>query len=444
MSGIEEYNNENLIVTPPVTSRGCRTLNREDFTKVFRLPALRIDAKKCSLFMKSFRKLLLNRPRLRNIVPDPSNENNSKKLVLLRPGVLLNEEEKEFICTHNADETVHDLVLDYNFWTSEQVLRAILPPEISEVPSAFETIGHIAHVNLRENQLEYKSVIGQVLLDKNSPQIKTVVNKTNTIDETFRFFKMELLAGEDNMNATVKEDGCIFEFDFSQVYWNSRLQTEHKRLVEIFSKTDIICDMFAGVGPFAIPAAKKGCYVHANDLNPSSYEALVKNAKLNKVEKNIIAYNMDGKEFVRKMVESLADKSGSGNQMFNHVIMNLPASAVQFLDVFKGLFINFKDRFRVDDSSKSRVILPMVHCYCFSKSEAPEQDAQSQAEVILGVKMGSDCKVHYVRDVAPKKAMLCVSFRLPASVAFCEHDQKQRDDSEPPSKQAKIEEDSKN
>lgn len=268
---------------------------------------------------------------------------------------------------------------------------------------------------------------GQVLLDKNTPQIKTVVNKTNTIDETFRFFKMEILAGEDNMKATVKEDGCIFEFDFSKVYWNSRLQTEHKRLVESFSETDIICDMFAGVGPFAIPAAKKGCYVHANDLNPNSYEALVKNAKLNKVQKNIKAYNMDGRVFVKKMVKSLVDKSGFGNEMFNHVVMNLPASAVQFLDVFKGLFSDYKDRFTVDDSSRSHLILPIVHCYCFSKSEAPEQDAQSQAEMILGIKMGSDCKVHYVRDVAPKKAMLCVSFRLPASIAFFEDVQLQLD-----------------
>lgn len=269
---------------------------------------------------------------------------------------------------------------------------------------------------------------GQVLLDKNTPQIKTVVNKTNTIDETFRFFKMEILAGEDNMKATVKEDGCIFEFDFSRVYWNSRLQTEHKRLVESFSKTDIICDMFAGVGPFAIPAAKKGCYIHANDLNPSSYQALVRNAKLNKVEKNITAYNMDGREFIKKMVKSLAVKPDSMNHMFNHVVMNLPASAIEFLDIFKGLFSNFKDKLTIGESSRSHFTLPMIHCYCFSKSEVPENDAQSQAEKVLGAKMDKDCKVHYVRDVAPNKAMLCVSFRLPASVAFSEDIQLQNDD----------------
>ncbi len=42
--------------------------------------------------------------------------------------------------------------------------------------------------------------------------------------------------------------------------------------------------MFAGVGPFAVPAAKNvGCRVYANDLNPKSYKALIDNVALNKV-----------------------------------------------------------------------------------------------------------------------------------------------------------------
>jgi tRNA (guanine37-N1)-methyltransferase len=42
-------------------------------------------------------------------------------------------------------------------------------------------------------------------------------------------------------------------------------------------------DAFAGVGPFAVPAGKKGCAVLASDLNPKSAEALETNTKLNKV-----------------------------------------------------------------------------------------------------------------------------------------------------------------
>ena len=124
------------------------------------------------------------------------------------------------------------------------------------------------------------------------------------------------------------------------MYWNSRLQTEHDRLVRSFDASSVICelngialsalmpratgDMFAGVGPFSIPAAKKCSAVYANDLNPQSVKYLNENAKLNKVQEKIRTYNMDARDFVRRLVRDEHVK-------IDHVIMNLPASAVQFL-----------------------------------------------------------------------------------------------------------------
>ena len=55
------------------------------------------------------------------------------------------------------------------------------------------------------------------------PAVKTVVNKLNQIDNTFRNFQMELLAGEEKYVTTTHEHGCTFELDFSKVYWNPRL-----------------------------------------------------------------------------------------------------------------------------------------------------------------------------------------------------------------------------
>lgn len=43
---------------------------------------------------------------------------------------------------------------------------------------------------------------GQVIMDKN-PGVTCVVNKTNTIDSAYRNFKMEVMAGEENMVAKV-------------------------------------------------------------------------------------------------------------------------------------------------------------------------------------------------------------------------------------------------
>ena len=141
-----------------------------------------------------------------------------------------------------------------------------------------------AHFNLREEYLPYKRLIGRVILDKN-PTLRTVVNKLDSIDTEFRYFAMEVLSGPADFIVTTSENNCSFTFDFSKVYWNSRLQAEHTRLVDTFEKEDVLADGFAGVGPFAVPAAKvKGCLgVFANDLNPMSAQALRENVKANKV-----------------------------------------------------------------------------------------------------------------------------------------------------------------
>jgi tRNA (guanine37-N1)-methyltransferase len=43
-----------------------------------------------------------------------------------------------------------------------QILEALLPKGII-VPSAFETVGHIVHLNLKEEHLPYKNLIAKVL-----------------------------------------------------------------------------------------------------------------------------------------------------------------------------------------------------------------------------------------------------------------------------------------
>jgi tRNA (guanine37-N1)-methyltransferase len=45
----------------------------------------------------------------------------------------------------------------------------------------------------------------------------------------------------------------------------------------------VIVDVMAGVGPFAVPAAKKGCSVFGNDLNPESVKWMEINRVKNKV-----------------------------------------------------------------------------------------------------------------------------------------------------------------
>ena len=236
-----------------------------------------------------------------------------------------------------------------------------------------------------------------------------MVNKTNSIDDTFRFFKMELLAGDNDLTAVVKENGCQFTFDYSKVYWNSRLATEHRALINLMEPGDIVLDVFAGVGPFSLPAAKKGCTVHANDLNPAAYHYLQSNAKANRL--SLQSYNLDGRNFISKMATEVLKDSRHPV----HLIMNLPASAVEFLDVFKTL-----------DVTTIQCTLT-IHCYHFSKAIDAKADTLTAVNKILGVTLvDGTYSIHQVRDVAPKKLMLRISFELPMLVLPQQLQQKQK------------------
>ncbi|CAK4086804.1 unnamed protein product [Aphanomyces euteiches] len=378
-------------------------LDRSMFLQTLKVMGICAEGKQIGHIVKTFSKHLLNRPKLRNVVPNPQKVAPAK-LVLLSESIQGDaltgcpQDLHTYIQDEKLEVQPHEISLDYSFWSVEHVLRRLLPESITEIPSSFETIGHIAHLNLRDAHLPYKHLIGQVILDKNTPRIKTVVNKIDVIDSVFRTFPMEVLAGEHNMEVEVHETDCTFAFNFARVYWNSRLQQEHLRLVRSLSPKDVICDMMCGIGPFAIPLAKKGCTVFANDLNPKSFEYLQVNAKKNKVESELRAFNMDGRAFVAHLLSSKIQ--------FTQVIMNLPAIALEFLDAFPGQFDEWQGE------------LPMIHTYCFTTDmDAPEKDVRERTEAILGAPL-EKVTVYHVRDVAPKKLMMCISFQLPAAAAY--------------------------
>ena len=393
---------------------------------------------KCQFFMKALRGIVLDIPRQQSVVTDPTDE--TMRLLLLKEEVKdgslteeLSEERRAEIGVDALERTTHELVFSYEYFNAEQVLRRLLP-EGCDVPGSFETVGHIAHLNLRDEVTAYKHVIGRVLLDKN-PRLKTVVNKVGAIESEFRVPTWELLAGDTSLETEVRQHGVPFRLDFGEVYWNSRLEAEHKRLVGQIKPGEILCDAMCGIGPFAVPAARAGRRVYANDLNPSCAAYTKMNCVNNKVKHLVKCYDVCAREFIKKLLapgvvkdtgESTVGADGKkravrwaatgedsdgeppAGAVFDHVTMNLPATAIEFLDVFKGAF----DR---DVWAGHR--LPVIHVYTFKRATESVDDVVRRGEGHLGAAI-KDPTVHEVRDVAPNKIMLCLSFRITAEAAF--------------------------
>ncbi|XP_014211772.1 tRNA (guanine(37)-N1)-methyltransferase [Copidosoma floridanum] len=392
------------LLVPPSSVRSQAKVDHEAFkVKVDNVPCLLLSHKIFNEYKNTIRKILLKFPKFKPVQAHEDKE-EGKCVVYLDPQKMkdVSDDFKQEIMWDQV-YLEKELHLSYENWPCNDVLCAVLPKDV-EVPTSYSIIGHILHMNLRKELLPFKKAIGQIFLDK-TPNIKTVVNKLDIIDNTYRNFAMEILAGEENTVVSVKENGVTYHFDFAKVYWNPRLATEHKVLVNFLKSDDVLYDVFAGVGPFSIPAARKGVRVLANDLNPESHKWLLKNAEVNKVKKLISPFNKDGKDFLRddvkKDILERREKNLPGSE---HLAMNLPAIAVEFLDVFR-------DWLTTDEMEKVYSKPPTVHVYCFLKAAKTEDFSALAKELVekhLGAKLDANAivDVHHVRNVAPNKEMI--------------------------------------
>ncbi|KAL4201856.1 hypothetical protein AMTRI_Chr02g218110 [Amborella trichopoda] len=289
-----------------------------------------------------------------------------------------------------------------NLW----ILEALLPKGII-VPAAFEMVGHIAHLNLRDEHLPFRKLIAKVVLDKNQPKIQTVVNKIDSIQNDYRTMQLEVLAGNHSLVTTVIENGLRFQVDLATYIMSALWLLTFECVLFVLESpcSHWTGDVFSGVGPIAIAAARVVKRVYANDLNPSAVDYLKGNTILNKLERKVEVCNMDGRRFINAMLSSRR------LEPITQVVMNLPKDAVEYLDAFRGLFRN-------KPNSKDYP-LPRIHVYGFSKAQDPEFDFHQKIRIALS-EVGVEVEMHRVRLVAPGKWMLCGSFVLPKSVAFSE------------------------
>lgn len=186
-------------------------LDKSKFTKITKTQGIKFPASFSSKYLKDYKDYLLNLEKTPNIAKDF--KEGDKKLLLLNPQYTKEEFSnwpaalKSLVEENSYELMDYGVQLNYDDLTMQDILGEILPKDVT-VPAGFETVGSIAHLNLRGSQLPYKHVIGQVLLDKNS-KIKTVVNKTEKLSNVYRTPELEVIAGEKQLETELKEGGCV-------------------------------------------------------------------------------------------------------------------------------------------------------------------------------------------------------------------------------------------
>ncbi len=228
------------------------------------------------------------------------------------------------------------------------ILDDQLPPHLlASLPRALDVVGDIAIIEIPPELEPHKVLVGEAVL-KTHRNLRTVLAKVGAISGTYRLRSIEYLVGENRTTTLHKEYGCSYYVDVAKAYFSPRLSNEHWRVASLVKIGETVVDLFAGVGPFAIPIAKSqpDAKIYAIDINPDAVEYLKKNIKLNKVENRVVPIVGDARKIVDEQLYGVADR----------VIMNLPETAYEFVDIAckatkpRGGIVHFYGFVRMPDS----------------------------------------------------------------------------------------------
>jgi tRNA (guanine37-N1)-methyltransferase len=274
---------------------------------------------------------------------------------------------REFPIIVSGPRTVH-----------EALVGKLSVEELESLPRAYDLVGDIAVLEIPEELNKHRRLIGETFQSIHT-NFSTVLGKKGAIKGTTRTRQYEFLAGEDKTETVHTEYGCRLAVDLAKAYFSPRLLEEHNQVAQKVSDGELIVDLFTGVGPFAIHAAKnKNVRIIAVDINPEAIRLLQKSITLNKLVGQIEPTISDAHEFCKISDTHLADR----------VIMNHPSGAFDY----------------VSDACKILRIGGTMHYYDFVGGEDPEQLLESKITDLVaasGRRIGGIERIRRVRDSAP-------------------------------------------
>jgi len=274
---------------------------------------------------------------------------------------------------------------DFTFIEMDFPHREIRPDE--DIRLSYDLVGDIA---ILPSDVDDAEIVAKTLLSRKN--IRVVLKKASSIEGSFRTRKYDYIAGERRTETVHREHACIYKLDLEKTYFSPRLSTERKRVIEKMRDKELVIDMFAGVGPFSILAAKKKCNVIAIDCNPYAIKYLNENKKLNKVKNNLNIILGDSGSVLSKNIHDIAD----------HIIMNLPFSTFDFLEVAARLVKKDKG---------------IIYFYSVGEERSENNDRDDlfneqieKIESIIGDIKVRDARI--VRPYSPYNYHICIEFSI--------------------------------
>lgn len=200
----------------------------------------------------------------------------------------------------------------------ERLGEFLSPEEMKHVSTSFDLIGGIAILEVPLGLESRENDIAEALLDS-VKAVRAVFKKEGRVTGRERVRRLRFLAGENRTETLHRENSIRLKLDIGRVYFSPRLSYERQRVASKVEDGEVIVDLFAGVGPFALLFARNRMVkVYAIDINASAVKYLEENIKLNRLKGEVVPLLGEASRVAPRWV---ADR----------VIMNLPRRSHEFL-----------------------------------------------------------------------------------------------------------------
>jgi tRNA wybutosine-synthesizing protein 2 len=183
-------------------------------------------------------------------------------------------------------------------------IRAMLPLDqelLDLLPEKWEMLGDVMIIRLPKELEPYRAELGAAYAKELNA--KAVLQETGVISGVTRRPCTRLLFGSDTVTVH-PEGGILYKLDPAQVMFSSGNFEEKRRMAALDCRNETVVDMFAGIGYFTLPLAKKAKAnkVIACEINPVSYGFLCDNIELNGLKEVVTPVLGDNRELPGKCI----------------------------------------------------------------------------------------------------------------------------------------------
>jgi len=265
--------------------------------------------------------------------------------------------------------------------------------ELEILPSSYDVVGDIAIIRISDVLKHRAKEIAEAIMKINS-HVQTVLNQVSPVSGDLRLRQLKWVMGKKKTETIHKENGCLFKVDLEKCYFSPRLSFERSRIARQVKPSEIVVNMFTGVGCFSVLIAKKSeaKKVYSIDINPWAIKYAEENVRLNRVGHIVRPVLGDAKDVIEEKLKGMADR----------VLMPLPEKAYEYVDfALKALKPN----------------VGIIHYYDFTHAKRDENPI-SKVEEKIGNKLRFfkiDFEIYFgriVRTVGPRWFQIALDIRI--------------------------------